>query len=75
MGSFNLDGALNLHCGALIVVVESPSHGFSSVNGIGKTVTMSPEMILKAQLICQQEAIRFLVESGGRSVWTPSGNH
>jgi Zinc carboxypeptidase len=75
MGSFNLDGALNLHCGALSVVVESPSHGFSTINGDGITVTMTPEMILKAQLICQQEAIRFLVESGGRSVWTPSRNH
>lgn len=35
-GTFYLDGALNLHCGALSVVVESPSHGFSRKNNVGE---------------------------------------
>ncbi len=74
MGTFNLDGALNLHCGALSVVVESPSHGFSTIDGSGKTVRMTPDMIVDAQIICHREAIRFLVETGGRSAWTPSRN-
>jgi hypothetical protein len=69
--SYNLDAALNLHCGALSVVVESPSHGFSGTNRAGETVLQTPEMILDAQLVCHQEAMMFLVESGGRSRWTP----
>jgi len=70
-GVFNLDGALNLHCGALSVVVESPSHGFSGTNDKGEAALMTPDMLIDAQLICHQEAMRFLAESGGRSVWTP----
>ena len=70
-GVYNLDGALNLHCGALSVVVESPSHGFSGKNDDGKAVLQTPDMLLDAQLVCHQEAMRFLVKSGGRSVWTP----
>ncbi|WP_372933446.1 M14 family zinc carboxypeptidase [Mariniphaga sediminis] len=69
---FNLDGALNLHCGALSVVVESPSHSFSGKTKNGKTAVHTPEMLLDAQLICHQEAMRFLAESGGRSKWTPA---
>ena len=69
-GVYNLDGALNLHCGALSVVVESPSHGFSGKNDDGKAVLQTPDMLLDAQLVCHQEAMRFLVETGGRSVWT-----
>ncbi len=71
-GTFNLDGALNLHCGALSVVVESPSHGFSGKDREGGIAFHSPDMLLDAQLFCHQEAMRFLVESGGRSKWTPS---
>lgn len=48
MSVFNLDGALNLHCGALSVVVESPSHGFSGKDETGKTVLQTPEMLLDA---------------------------
>lgn len=70
IGVYNLDGALNLHCGALSVVVESPSHGFSGKTSKGEKAFMTPEMLLNAQLICHQEAMRFLVESGGRSKWT-----
>ncbi len=63
MGDYNLDGALNLHCGALSVTVESPSHAFC--------VTQTPDMLLDAQLICHQEALKFLLNTGGRSKWTP----
>ena len=71
LGVYNLDGALNLLCGALSVVVESPCHGYSGKNASGEAVIHSPEMLLDAQLICHQEAMKFLVETGGRSVWTP----
>jgi hypothetical protein len=70
-GVYNLDGALNLHCGTLSVVVESPSHGFSKINDTGEAVIHTPDRLLDAQLICHQEAMRFLLETGGRSAWTP----
>ncbi len=70
-GVFNLDGALNLHCGALSVVVESPSHSFAGKNRAGEPAMHTPEMLLDAQLYCHLEAMRFLAESGGRSKWTP----
>lgn len=65
--TFNLDGALGFLCGALSVVVESPSHGFSVKNYKKYT----PDLILDAQLTCYQEAMRFLIKTGGRSGWTP----
>ncbi len=71
-GIFNLDGALNLHCGTLSVVVESPSHSFSGKYRDGKIAFLTPDMLLDSQLICHLEAMRFLVESGGRSKWTTS---
>jgi hypothetical protein len=71
MGVYNLDGALNLHCGALSVVVESPSHGFSGKNSKGEAAVLTPDMLLDSQLTCHQEAMRFLAETGGRSKWTP----
>jgi len=70
-GVYNLDGALNFHCGALSVVVESPSHAFSGTNEAGKPSVQSPDMLLDAQLICHQQAMKFLLDTGGRSVWTP----
>ena len=69
---FNLDAALNMHCGALSFVVESPSHGFSGKNDRGDQVFLSPDMLLDGQLICHQEAMKFLAETGGRAKWTPS---
>ncbi len=69
-GAYNIDTALNLHCGALSVTVESPSHGFSGKNKAGEAALHTPDMLLDAQLFCHQEAMRFLVESGGRSKWT-----
>ena len=68
---FNLNGALNLHCGALSVTIESPSHGFSAKRGDGTLAFFSPEMILNGQLWCHAEAMSFLVQTGGRSKWTP----
>uniref|UniRef100_UPI0032178555 M14 family zinc carboxypeptidase n=1 Tax=uncultured Draconibacterium sp. TaxID=1573823 RepID=UPI0032178555 len=71
LSGYNINTALNLHCGALSVTVESPSHGFSGKNKNGEAVIHTPGMLLDAQLICHQEAMRFLAESGGRSLWTP----
>ncbi len=71
-GGYNFDTALNLHCGALSVVVESPSHTFDGKTTDGTLALHTPEMLLDAQLICHQESMRFLVETGGRSKWTQS---
>jgi len=67
----NLDTALNLHCGALAVLVESPSHNHSSAKKDGQPFFHTPENLLDAQLICHQEAMKYLAETGGRSRWTP----
>jgi hypothetical protein len=68
---YNLDTALNLQCGALSVVIESPSHAFSTAKRDGKLVIFTPEQLLDIQLLCHMEAIKFLVETGGRARWTP----
>jgi hypothetical protein len=70
-GAYNLDGALNWHCGALSVVVESPSHSFSGNRETQKRNIESPDNLLDAQLICHQQAMKFLAETGGRSKWLP----
>jgi hypothetical protein len=70
-GVYNIDGALNFHCGALSVVVESPSHSFDGLNEERKPACQSPDMLLDAQLTCHQQAMRFLAETGGRSKWLP----
>jgi hypothetical protein len=70
-GVYNIDGALNLHCGALCVVVESPSHAFSSLDYDGKPAILSNDMLLDGELICHQQAMKFLLETGGRSKWIP----
>ena len=74
-GVYNIDGALDFLCGALSMVVESPSHSFSGINEAGKQVIESPDMLLDAELICHQQAMKFLGETGGRSVWTPCRKH
>ncbi len=71
-GVFNLDGALDFHCGALSLVIESPSHSFSGKNEKGQPVMLTVENLLESQLICHQQAMKFLAETGGRSVWTPA---
>jgi hypothetical protein len=70
-GVYNIDGALNFNCGALSVVVESPSHSFDGLNEDGKPAGQSPDMLLDAQLTCHQQAMKFLAETGGRSKWLP----
>jgi len=70
-GVYNIDGALNWHCGALSVVVESPSHAFSSNSATRRAKIESPDNLLNAQLICHQQAMKFLAETGGRSGWLP----
>jgi hypothetical protein len=70
-GVYNIDGALNFHCGALSVVVESPSHSFDGLDEKGKPAGQTPDMLLDAQLTCHQQAMKFLAITGGRSVWLP----
>ena len=70
VSDYNLDTALNLHCGALCVTVESPSHGFDRKTS-GGVAAHTPDNLLDAQLLCHQEAMRFLIDTGGRSKWTP----
>lgn len=70
-GMYNLDAALNLHCGALGALIEAPSHSFSGTNRAGEVVVHTPEMLLDAQLVCHQAAMKFLSKTGGRSKWTP----
>ncbi len=67
---FNLDSALNLHCGALSVLVESPAHSFSTSKRNGQPFVHTPDQLLDAQLTCHQEAMRFLAETGGRTRWS-----
>jgi len=71
---YNLNTALNLHCGALCVVIESPSHGYYGTDLAGQPVVQSPEMLLDAQLIAHQEALKFLLETKGRTGWEEKGN-
>lgn len=68
-GVYNLDAALNFHCGALSVVVEAPGHGFSGTDRSGKPVLQTPEMILNAELVVHLEAMKFVAATGGRSDW------
>ncbi|MES2307802.1 MAG: hypothetical protein V4507_02985 [Verrucomicrobiota bacterium] len=65
-GCFNLDTALNYHCGALSSVVESPSHSYTGYSRSGQLVPMSLEALLDAQLILYTESFRFLKQSISR---------
>ncbi len=64
---YNLDTALNLHCGALSVVIESPSHAASTAKRNGKPFIFTPDLLLDAQLLCHQEAMKFLFDEGARN--------
>lgn len=67
---FSMDAALNFHCGALSVVIESPSHGFSNgKDESGNPIIFTPEMLLDVQMISYRESIRFLIDTGGLSQW------
>jgi hypothetical protein len=68
-GTYNLSTALNLHSGALAVLIESPSHASSSAKRDGTPVVFTADDLVTAQLICHQESMKFLVESGGRASW------
>jgi hypothetical protein len=70
-GTYNLSTALNLHSGSLAVLIESPSHASSSAKRDGKLVVFTPDDLITAQLICHQESMKFLVETGGRASWAP----
>jgi predicted deacylase len=67
---YNLDTALNLHCGGLPLLIESPSHNFSHAKRNGQPVFHTPGDLLEAQLLCHQEAMKFLAATGGRAEWT-----
>jgi predicted deacylase len=70
MSVYNLDTAINLNCGALSVLVESPAHDFSTAVRDGKPFLHTPDLLLDAQLTMHQEAMKFLAETGGRARWT-----
>jgi hypothetical protein len=53
-------------------LIESPSHAASGAQRAGKQFLFDPEDLLNAQLVCHQEAMKFLVESGGRNRWIPA---
>jgi len=66
---FNLDSALDFHCGALSVVVESLTNEYSGKNQRGDVVRHSADQLLDQQLLVQQEAMRYLADTGGRARW------
>lgn len=71
MSPYNLDTALNLHCGALSLVVESPSHAANSGKRDGQYHFPTPDELVTAQLLVHTEAMEYLAETGGRANWTP----
>jgi hypothetical protein len=70
LAPYNLDTAINLNGGALAMLIESPSHAASPGIRDGKPFPSTTDEILDGQLIAHQEAMRYLVETGGRSRWT-----
>jgi hypothetical protein len=68
-GTMNLDTMLNLNCGALAVLIESPSHSFSGTDRSGKVVPFSVDNLLDSQLVAFETGLTFLAERGGRSTW------
>jgi predicted deacylase len=69
LNRFNLDTALNLNSGALALVVESPAHSFSTSKRDGQPFRHSLDQLMDAQLTAHEEAMKFLVETGGVSSW------
>ncbi len=67
--AYNLDSALDFHCGALAVLVEAPSHAYSAKNRKGEAVRYSADRLLDTELLIQLEAMKYLVEKGGRARW------
>jgi hypothetical protein len=66
----NLDTMLNLHCGALTALIESPSHSFSGTNRKGEVVPLNIDHLLDAQLVAFEAGLTYLADHGGRSQWT-----
>lgn len=66
---YNLDSALDYHCGALSLVVEFPSHAFSGKNQKGEVVRHTADQLLDEVLTVQQESMKYLVAAGGRQRW------
>jgi hypothetical protein len=71
MSPYNLDTALNLHCGALSVVVESPTHGATHAKRGDQLRPFTPDELVDAQLLIHLESMKCLGETGGRDRWTP----
>ncbi|HHT26159.1 MAG TPA: hypothetical protein GXZ82_02765 [Firmicutes bacterium] len=68
---FNLDSAINLHCGSLSVTIESPCHAFSGKNRAGAEVRHEPDALIDAQLVAYEAGMTFLLKKGGRCNWAP----
>ena len=66
---YNLDSALDYHCGALSLVVEFPSHAFSGKNRKGEVVRHTADHLLDEELTVQEESMKYLVAAGGRAKW------
>ena len=69
--AYDLDTALNLHSGALVVTYEVPFHSATTARRDDKPVIFSATDLLRSELLCHQEAMRFLAERGGRYRWGP----
>jgi len=67
--AYNINTALNYHCGALAVVVEVPSHQHSARNRQGAAVQHSADRLLDEELVIEEEAMKYLADSGGRARW------
>jgi hypothetical protein len=67
--TYNLDTALGFHCGALSVVMELPSHAHSGKDRHGNVVRHSADQLLDTELLIQEEAMKYLADTGGRTRW------
>lgn len=70
IGNFNLNSAIGLHCGALVVTVEDGSHGYTGVYDDGTPVEHTPLKSLKSELLVHQESMKFLLTTGGLGQWS-----
>lgn len=66
----NLTTALNLNCGALCSVIESPCPGYAAKGRSGGRAYFPEDDILRSQLIFHQEHMGYLAETGGRVIWS-----
>lgn len=69
VSTFNLDTVINLHSGALAVLVEQACHGFSGTDRQGNCVKPDIARIVDEGLYTHEETLRFIVETGGRCNW------